>query len=263
MIVALSDILLQVGSATASVGRVYTVNRVVARKWNTVALLLISADYLIRFYLTPKDIYLNGSLVFGALAARTILILILNLDHGDRWRRVLRAGISGAAWILCAVIIVQNQYGVGAANPKAVSAFANFYKGQNDVHEAWNMLLRAINPTVIALAGMGLGCLGESMGDMVRTRRCILGMGLLMTAFGITTHNWGQVFKNLVSDVSMRIVSAVEYQDSPLGRWFPKMAPRISALVRRFRNDYLTFPVGLQAKLLLIKTGLFEPKPKF
>jgi hypothetical protein len=263
MIIALSDLVLQVGSGAASVGRVYTLNRIVARKWNTVALLLISADYLIRFYSTPKAIYLNGSLVFGALAARTILILIFNLDHGDRWRGVLRAGISGTAWIVCAVIIIQNQYGVGVPARKAVSAFTNFYEGQNDVHEAWNLLLLAINPTVIALAGMGLGCLGESMGDMVRTRRCVLGMGLLMTAFGITTHNWGQVFKNLVSDVSMTIVSAVEYQDSPLGRWFPKMAPKISASVRRFRKDHLVFPVSLRAKLLLIKTELFEPKPKF
>ena len=50
--------------------------------------------------------------------------------------------------------------------------------------------------TLLPLAGIGLGCLGEASNDMVIRRRCVLGMGCVMAAFGFATEAWGLVFEN-------------------------------------------------------------------
>jgi hypothetical protein len=239
------DVLLQGLSAVASVGRVYTTNRVVGRRWNLAALSFVGLDYAVNYAGAHKAIQFTGALVFGTLAVRTALILGLRLDGAERFRRVWRILISGAAWLACAIIVTANQYRAGGFAPQTLAVLGGVGHGSIDVAGLWYLAKHAVDPSVVALAGMGFGCLGESMGDMVRTRRCILGMGLLMTGFGAATHNWGQLFKNVVADVGATTVSAIEFQDRPLAQWFPGTAARLSDAVRRFRSRYLTWPQRL------------------
>lgn len=75
----------------------------------------------------------------------------------------------------------------------------------------------ALRPiTLLALAGIGLGSLGEAPNQMVVRRRCILGMGCIMAMFGVSTSAWGLVFKNAVSDVGATVYAIIKYRDPPL-----------------------------------------------
>ena len=207
----LSDILLQLLSAGASVGRVYTTDRVIGRRWNLLALSSIGVDYTVNYLHQGRSLHLTGALVFGALSARTAMILALRLDGAGHRRQLARALISTSAWLACVAIVSLNQYRIGGIAPRTVAILT----GPVNVAGLWYLLRHVTDPSVVALAGMGLGCVGESMGDMVRTRRCVLGMGLLMTVFAAATHNWGQLFKNAFADVTVTMISAVEYQDRP------------------------------------------------
>jgi hypothetical protein len=241
----LIDVLLQGLSAVASIGRVYTTNRVVGRRWNLSALSFVGLDYAVNYADAHRAIQFTGALVFGTLAVRTALILGFKLDGAERFRQVLRTLISGTAWLACVVIVTANQYRVGGFAPLTLRVLVGVGHGSIDAAGLWYLAKHAVDPSVVALTGMGLGCLGESMGDMVRTRRCILGMGLLMSGFGAATHNWGQLFKNVVADVGATTISAIEFQDRPLAQWFPGTAARLSDAVRRIRSRYLTWPQRL------------------
>src|SRR5216683_3079987 len=243
------DIVLQISAAVSSVGRVYTPNRVVGRRWNAAALLFIALDYTGVYLQEKKDIYFTGALVFWALTARTAVILGFKLDGNDRWRKLSRALIAGAAWMTCAGIVIFNQYQTDGFDPKTLTALGALSNAAIDIDASWYLAKHVIDPTVIALTGLALGCLGEAMGDMVRTRRCVFGMGVLMAGFAVATHNWGQLFKNIVSDVTATVISAIEFRDRPLIKWFPSAALNMSFAVRRFRSRYLTIPAHLLAKL--------------
>lgn len=232
------DLLLQVLAGGASIGRVYTPHRVIGRRWNAAALLLIAIDYSVNYIQEAKDIHFTGAVVFWALTLRTAAILAFRLDGHDRWRQWSRALIAAAAWLVCAAIVVWNQYCSGGFNPTALAALRTFSAVPIRSDEVWYLAKYVVNPTVIALAGLGLGCLGEAMGDMVRTRRCILGMGILMAGFAIATQNWGQLFKNAVAGVTASVFSAIEFQDRPLPDWFPRASIRLSTGVRRFRSRF-------------------------
>lgn len=243
------DMALQIATAVASVGRVYTTNRVIGRRWNAAALLFIALDYTGDYLQDWKDIHFTGALIFWALTSRTAVILGLKLDGDDRWRKLSRALIAGAAWITCAVIVIFNQYQTGGFDLKTLTALRNLSNATIDIDASLYLAKHVIDPTVIALTGLALGCLGEAMGDMVRTRRCIFGMGVLMAGFAVATHNWGQLFKNIVSDVTATVISAIEFRDRPLIKWFPSAALKMSFAVRRFRSRYLTIPTHVLAKL--------------
>lgn len=243
------DIVLQISAAVASIGRVYTSNRVIGRRWNSAALLFIALDYTGNYFQGRKDIHFTGALIFWALTVRTAIILGFNLDGDDRWRKLSRALIAGAAWIACATIVIFNQYWTGGFDPKTLAVLRALSGATIDIDSSWYLAKHVINPTVIALTGLALGCLGEAMGDMVRTRRCIFGMGVLMAGFAVATHNWGQLFKNIVSDVTATVISAIEFRDRPLIKWFPDGTLRMSFAIQRFRSRYLTVPADLLAKL--------------
>jgi hypothetical protein len=238
----LIDALLQGLSAVASVGRVYTTNRVVGRRWNLAALSFVGLDYAVNYADAHRAIQFTGALVFGTLAVRTGLILGFRLDGAVRSRQVWRALISGGAWLACAVIVTANQYRSGGFAPQTLAVLGGVAHGAIDAAGLWYLAKHVVDPSVVALTGMGLGCLGESMGDMVRTRRCVLGMGLLMSGFAAATHNWGQLFKNVVADVGTTTISAIEFQDRPLAQLFPGTSARLSDAVRRFRSRYLAWP---------------------
>jgi hypothetical protein len=248
------DIGLQVSAAVASIGRVYTPHRLVGRRWNAAALLFIALDYSANYIHDWRDIHFTGALVFWALTARTAVILGLQLDGDDRWRKLSRALIAGAAWMACAGIVIFNQYHTGRFDPKTLTALGALSNASIDIEASWYLAKHVIDPTVIALTGLGLGCLGEVMGDMVRTRRCIFGMGVLMAGFALASHNWGQLFKNIVSDVTATVISAIEFRDRPLINWFPSAALKVSVAVHRFRSRYLTIPPDLLAKLAHART---------
>jgi hypothetical protein len=248
------DIVLQISAAVASVGRVYTSNRVIGRRWNLAALLFIALDYSVNYVHDLKGIHFTGALIFWSLTARTAVILGLRLDGNDPRRKISRALIAAAAWITCAGIVVFNQYQTGGFDPKMLAALRALSEASIDIDAGWYLAKHLIDPTVIALTGLGLGCLGEAMGDMVRTRRCIFGMGVLMAGFAVATHNWGQLFKNIVSDVTATVISAIEFRDRPLIKWFPSATLKMSFAVRRFRSRYLTIPADLLAKLAHART---------
>jgi hypothetical protein len=248
------DIGLQVSAAVASVGRVYTPHRLVGRRWNAAALLFIALDYSGNYVHDWRDIHFTGALVFWALTARTAVILGFQLDGDDRWRKLSRALIAGAAWIACAGIVIFNQYHTGRFDPKTLTALGALSNASIDIEAGWYLAKHVTDPTVIALTGLGLGCLGEAMGDMVRTRRCIFGMGVLMAGFALASQNWGQLFKNIVSDVTATVISAIEFRDRPLINWFPSATLKASVAVRRFRSRYLTIPPGLLSKLAHART---------
>jgi hypothetical protein len=259
-IFSILDIVLQILAAVASVGRVYTSNRVIGRRWNTAALLFIALDYSGNYYQSWKAIHFTGALVFWALTVRTAIILGFKLDGDDRWRKLSRTLIAGAAWITCVVIVIFNQYQIGGFDQKTLTALRDFSNGTIDIDASWYLAKHVVDPTVIALTGLALGCLGEAMGDMERTRRCIFGMGVLMAGFAVATHNWGQLFKNIVSDVTATVISAIEFRDRPLIKWFPSATLKMSFAVRRFRQRYMTIPASLLAKLAHAKLWIWRAR---
>ncbi len=240
------DVALQVLAAIASIGRVYTPHRITGRRWNAVALLSIAIDYSIDDVHIGENIYVTGTLVFWSLSIRTAIILVFNLDRPGYWRKLSRALIAGMAWLSCAVIVILNQYQAGGFDPKTVVAIEQLLTASLEFNDVWYLVQHVIDPTVIALAGLGLGCLGEAMGDMVRTRRCVFAMGVLMAGFAMATHNWGQLFKNLVSDVAATTISAIEFRDPPWENWFPHIIAKFSAGIRRFRSQGVTMRSSLR-----------------
>jgi hypothetical protein len=220
---------------------------VVGRGWNAAALLFIAFDYSLHYTYHRNNIYFSGALVFWTLSVRTAIILLFKLDGEDYWRRLGRALIAGTAWLACVGIVISNRYQTSGFDPKTLAVITNLSAASIDIQNLWSLVKYLVDPTVIALTGLGLGCLGEAMGDMVRTRRCIFGMGVLMAGFAIATHNWGQLFKNVVSDIAVTVISAIEFQDRPWGKWFPKVIGKMSATVRWFRSRYLMISPGLRA----------------
>jgi hypothetical protein len=246
------NILFQISAACASIGRVYTQHRVIGRRWNAAALLFIALDYSLYYRYLQNGIYMTGALVFWSLTLRTAIILALNLEGEDYWRRLARGLIAATAWLACSVIIILNRCQTSGCDPKIFAVLANLSVTSVDLRGIWYLAKYFVDPTVIALTGLGLGCLGEAMGDMVRTRRCIFGMGVLMAGFAIATQNWGQLFKNLVSDIAMTVISAIEFRDRPWAEWFPHAIEKMSTTVRRFRFRYLMMRPGF-------RTGIDAP----
>jgi hypothetical protein len=176
----------QLTSAIASVGRVKTASHVISRRFNALALGTIAADFAVKYLSTGGVDSLVGLIVFVVLTARTLLILGFSRIEGSTFRRRVACA---TAFLVCATASVAGQ----------------LYLSET---------LRPI--TLLALAGIGLGCLGEASNQMVMRRRCILGMGCIMAMFGISTSAWGLVFKNAVSDVGATVYAIIKYRDPPL-----------------------------------------------
>ena len=71
----ITQILLQLTSAVASVGRVKTSSHIVSRRFNALALAAVAADFAIKYGHTGRADFLVGLIVFVVLAVRTLLIL--------------------------------------------------------------------------------------------------------------------------------------------------------------------------------------------
>jgi hypothetical protein len=182
----IAQILLQLTSAVASVGRVKTSSHIVSRRFNALALGAIAADFAVKYAHTVRADFLVGLILFVVLTVRTLLILGFSRIEGNTFRRRVACAV---ALLVCAVASIAGQ----------------FYLGE------------PIRPlTLLPLVGIGLGCLGESSNNMIVRRRCVLAMGCVMAAFGLATEAWGLVFKNLVSDVGATIFSMNKYGDPPL-----------------------------------------------
>ena len=182
----IAQILLQLTSAVASVGRVKTSSHIVSRRFNALALGAIAADFAVKYAHTGRADFLVGLILFVVLTVRTLLILGFSRIEGNTFRRRVACAV---ALLVCAVASIAGQ----------------FYLGES------------IRPlTLLPLVGIGLGCLGESSDNMIVRRRCVLAMGCVMATFGLATEAWGLVFKNLVSDVGATIFSMNKYGDPPL-----------------------------------------------
>jgi hypothetical protein len=180
----IAQILFQLTSAVASVGRVKTSSHVVSRRFNALALGAVAGDFAVKYAHTGRADFLVGLILFVVLTVRTLLILGFSQIEGNTFRRRVACAV---ALLVCAV-------GAG-----------QLYLGE------------PIRPlTLLPLVGIGLGCLGESSNNMIVRRRCVLAMGCVMAAFGLATEAWGLVFKNLVSDVGATIYSMNKYGDPPL-----------------------------------------------
>ena len=176
----------QLTSAIASVGRVKTASHTVSRRFNALALGTIAADFAVKYLYTGGVDFLVGLIVFVVLTSRTLLILGFSRIEGSTFRRRVACA---TAFLVCATASVAGQL---------------YFAGT----------LRPI--TLLALVGIGLGCLGEASNQMVVRRRCILGMGCIMAMFGVSTSTWGLVFKNTVSDVGATVYAMIKYRDPPL-----------------------------------------------
>jgi hypothetical protein len=182
----IAQILFQLTSAVASVGRVKTSSHVVSRRFNALALGTVAGDFAVKYAHTGRADFLVGLILFVVLTVRTLLILCFSQIEGNTFRRRVACAV---ALLVCAVASIAGQ----------------FYLGE------------PIRPlTLLPLMGIGLGCLGESSNNMIVRRRCVLAMGCVMGAFGLATEAWGLVFKNLVSDVGATIYSINKYRDPPL-----------------------------------------------
>jgi hypothetical protein len=182
----IAQILLQLTSAIASVGRVKTSSHIVSRRFNALALGAVAVDFAVKYAHTERVDFLVGLIVFVVLTVRTLLILAFGTIERDTFRRRVACAV---AFLVCAMASIAGQ----------------FYLGE------------PIRPmTLLPLVGVGFGCLGEASNNMIVRRRCVLAMGCVMAAFGLSTEAWGLVFKNLVSDVGATIYSMDKYRDPPL-----------------------------------------------
>ena len=182
----ITQILFQLTAAAASIGRVNTSNYTVSRQFNAIALGAVAADFTEKFLRTGRPDDLVGLTLFTVLTVRTLLLLGFNGIEGNTFRRRIACAI---AFFVCTVTAIAGQVCLG----RGIGAM-----------------------TLVPLAGIGLGCLGEASNDMVMRRRCVLGMGCVMAVFGLATEAWGLVFKNLVSDVGATVYSMNKYRDWPL-----------------------------------------------
>jgi len=181
-----TQILLQLTSAVASVGRVKTSSHIISRRFNALALAAVAADFAIKYSYAGRADFLVGLMVFVVLTVRTLLILGFAKIEGSTFRRRITCVV---AFLVCVV----------------ASTAGQFY------------LDEPIRPlTLLPLVGVSLGCLGEASNNMIVRRRCVLAMGCVMAAFGLATEAWGLVFKNLVSDAGATIYSMNKYRDPPL-----------------------------------------------
>ena len=181
----IEQILFQLTSAVASIGRVMTSSYVVSRRFNAVALGAVAADFAAKYAHSGRADFLVGFIVFVVLTGRTLLILGFNEIEGNVLRRRVACAI---AFLLCAAASIGGQFWLG--DP-----------------------IRTI--TLLPLVGVGLGCLGEASNDMIVRRRYVLSMGCVMATFGLSTAAWGLVFKNMVSDVSATVYAMISYRDPP------------------------------------------------
>jgi hypothetical protein len=182
----ITQILFQLTSAAASIGRVNTSSHTVSRQFNAIALGAVAADFTEKFLRTGRPDDLVGLTLFTLLTGRTLLILCFSGIEGNTLRRRIACAV---AFFVCIVASIGGQLWLG----RGIGAM-----------------------TLVPLAGIGLGCLGEASNNMVIRRRCVLGMGCIMAAFGLATEAWGLVFKNLFSDVGATVYSMNKYRDWPL-----------------------------------------------
>jgi hypothetical protein len=182
----ITQILFQLTSAVASIGRVNTSSYTVSRQFNAIALGAVAADFTEKFLRTGRADDLVGLTLFTVLTGRTLLILSFGGIEGNTLRRRVACVV---AFCVCTVTSIAAQVWLG----RGIGAM-----------------------TVLPLAGIGLGCLGEASNDMVIRRRCVLGMGCVMAVFGLGTQAWGLVFKNLVSDVGATVYGMHKYRDWPV-----------------------------------------------
>jgi hypothetical protein len=182
----IATIAFQLISAMASVGRVNTSSHVVSRRFNALALGAVAADFSVKYGHTGRADFLVGLMLFTVLTVRTLLILGFGKIEGNTFRRRVACAV---AFLVCTVAAIAGPF----------------------------CLRDPIGPmTLLPLAGIGLGCLGEASNNMVVRRRCVLAMGCVMSAFGLATGAWGLVFKNLVSDAGATVYSMNKYRDWPL-----------------------------------------------
>ena len=79
----ITQILFQLTSAAASIGRVNTSNYTVSRQFNAIALGAVAADFTEKFLRTGRPDDLVGLTLFAVLTGRTLLILALQQDRGE------------------------------------------------------------------------------------------------------------------------------------------------------------------------------------
>ena len=182
----ITQLLFQLTSAAVAIGRVNTLSCTVSRRFNAIALGAVAADFAEKFLRTGRPDDFVGLTLFAVLTGRTLLILGFTRIEGNTFRRQVACAV---AFFVCTVTAIAGQVCLG----RGIGAM-----------------------TLVPLAGIGLGCLGEASNDMVIRRRYVLGMGCLMAVFGLATEAWGLVFKNLVSDVGATVYSMNKFRDWPL-----------------------------------------------
>ena len=102
----IAQILLQLTSAVASIGRVKTSSHIVSRRFNALALGAVAADFAIKYDHTRRADFLVGLIVFVVLTVRTLLILGLGKIEEDTFLRRVTCVV---AFLVCAVASTAGQ----------------------------------------------------------------------------------------------------------------------------------------------------------
>jgi hypothetical protein len=114
----ITQILFQLTSAAASIGRVNTTNHTVSRQFNAIALGAVAADFIEKFLRTGRPDDLVGLTLFTVLTSRTLLILSFSRIEGNAFRRRVACAI---VFFICTVTAIAGQgrlgRGIGAMTP--------------------------------------------------------------------------------------------------------------------------------------------------
>ncbi len=108
----ITQILFQLTSAVASIGRVNTSSYTVSRQFNTIALGAVAADFTDKFLHTGRPDDLVGLTLFTVLTGRTLLILGFSGIEGNTFRRRVACAV---AFFVCTVASIAGQVCVLAA----------------------------------------------------------------------------------------------------------------------------------------------------
>ena len=106
----IAQILLQLTSTVASVGRVRTSSHIASRRFNALALGAVAGDFAVKYARTGRADFLVGLILFVVLTVRRLLILGFSKIEGNTFRR--RVGCA-VAFLVCAGASIAGQLYLG------------------------------------------------------------------------------------------------------------------------------------------------------
>jgi hypothetical protein len=140
------------------------------RKWTTLALALVTIDYLVKCGAHPTGAVLAGLATWTIVTARSSAVYFLNFSSKDR-NNPLQLGISIGSFALCLAMTLGSQW---------------YLTGSID---AW---------TWLPLIGTAFGSLADSFNVEEYRLRSQFFMAVFHFAFGVVTNSWSLMIKTAI-----------------------------------------------------------------